>query len=55
MMLLAIAIGSASSLVGLYLSFFWDLPSGPAIVLVASLVFVITILINPRRSWQKLG
>ncbi|AZB71878.1 metal ABC transporter permease [Synechococcus elongatus] len=55
MMLLAIAIGSASSLVGLYLSFFWDLPSGPAIVLVASLVFVITILINPRRSWQKQG
>lgn len=53
MMLLAIAIGSGSSLVGLYLSFFWDLPSGPAIVLVASLVFVVTLLINPRRNWRK--
>ncbi|WP_126147333.1 metal ABC transporter permease [Synechococcus elongatus] len=53
MMLLAIAIGSGSSLVGLYLSFFWDLPSGPAIVLVASVVFVVTLLINPRRNSRK--
>ena len=53
MMLLAIAIGSGSSLIGLYLSFFWDLPSGPTIVLVASFAFLITLLINPRQNWRK--
>ena len=45
-------IGAAllSVLSGLYLSFYWDLPAGPAIVMTATVLFVLTLLFSPRRG-----
>jgi manganese/iron transport system permease protein len=47
MMLLGAAIGALSSVVGIYLSYYGNLPSGPAIVLVSSTLFVIVLLFHP--------
>lgn len=50
MMLLAPVIGSASALVGLYLSWSLDLPVGGMIVLVATAVFLLAWLLAPRHG-----
>ncbi len=50
MMMLAALIGSVSAVIGLYASFYANLPSGPAIVLVETGVFVLIFLFNPRRG-----
>jgi manganese/iron transport system permease protein len=50
MMLISAIIGSVSALVGLYASYFFNLPSGPAIVLVETLVFMIVFLFGSRRG-----
>lgn len=42
MMAAGSAIGIISSLVGIYLSYYFNLPSGPAIVLVSSTIFILT-------------
>jgi manganese/iron transport system permease protein len=56
MMLLSAVIGSASALVGLYGSYFFNLPSGPAIVLVETGVFILVFLFGSRRGlvWKSL-
>lgn len=56
MMLLSAGIGSASALVGLYASYFLNLPSGPAIVLVETAVFLLVFLFGSRRGlvWMSL-
>jgi manganese/iron transport system permease protein len=56
MMLISAIIGSVSALVGLGASYFFNLPSGPAIVLVETLVFLIVFLFGSRRSliWSSL-
>jgi manganese/iron transport system permease protein len=56
MMLISAIIGSISALVGLYASYFFNLPSGPAIVLVETLVFLIVFLFGSRRGlvWSSL-
>jgi ABC-type Mn2+/Zn2+ transport system permease subunit len=56
MMGLAAIIGSASAVTGLYLSYFINLPSGPAIVLVETLVFVIVFVLGPKRGllWSRI-
>lgn len=46
-MILGAAIGIVSSISGMYLSYFYNLPSGPAIVLVASGIFVLALLFSP--------
>ncbi len=46
-MMLGAAIGIISSISGMYLSYFFNLPSGPAIVLVASGLFVLALLFSP--------
>jgi len=51
MMLLAGAIGAASGLIGLYASFYLDVASGPAIVLVATAVFGLVFLFAPSRGY----
>ena len=51
MMALAAIIGSTCALIGLYLSYFLNLPSGPAIVLVETAVFVIVFLMRPLRGF----
>lgn len=50
MMLLGPVIGGASSLVGLYLSWSFNLPTGGTIVLVATAVFVLAGVVAPRHG-----
>jgi ABC-type Mn2+/Zn2+ transport system permease subunit len=53
MMLVGAAIGALSAVVGLYLSYFVGLPSGPAIVLTATAIFTLVFLfrrIQARRA-----
>ncbi|NEP17301.1 MAG: metal ABC transporter permease [Leptolyngbya sp. SIO4C1] len=47
-MLLGAIIGIVSSLSGMYLSYWFNLPSGPAIVLVVSGLFTLALLFSPR-------
>lgn len=48
-------IGAAllSVLSGLYLSFYLDLPAGPAVVMTATLLFVLALVFSPRRGLLK--
>ncbi|MBA2722380.1 MAG: metal ABC transporter permease [Methylibium sp.] len=50
MMVVAASIGVASGVGGLYGSYYLDVASGPAIVLVASALFLATLLLAPRRG-----
>jgi ABC-type Mn2+/Zn2+ transport system permease subunit len=56
MMLLAAGIGAFSSLIGLYLSFYADVASGPAIVLAETAIFLLVFLLAPDRGviWSRL-
>lgn len=56
MMVIAAVIGALSSLAGLYISFYTNVASGAAIVLVASVVFLVVFLFAPRRGlvWRAL-
>lgn len=49
-MILGAIIGVISSISGMYLSYFYNLPSGPAIVLVASALFVLSLLFSPTQG-----
>ena len=58
MMAIGAAIGTVSALIGLYLSYYWNVASGPAIVLVATGAFLIALAVAPRRRdlwarWRK--
>jgi len=50
MMALAPAIGGSSALIGLYLSWSWDLPTGGTIVLVLTVFFLLTWFLAPRQG-----
>lgn len=50
MVLLASAVGAAEAVVGLYLSFRFDLPSGAVIVLVGAAVFAVVLVVAPRHG-----
>jgi len=50
MMLVSAGIGAFSSLVGLYLSYYLNIVSGSAIVLVATAIFMLVYLFNPRQG-----
>ena len=50
MMALAALIGALSGIIGLYLSFYITIPSGAAIVMVATAFFGLTFLVAPRRK-----
>jgi ABC-type Mn2+/Zn2+ transport system permease subunit len=56
MMMVAATIGAFSSVTGLYLSFYANVASGAAIVLVATALFIAAYLFAPRRGvvWQRL-
>lgn len=49
-MMLGVGFGVISSISGMYLSFYYNLPSGPAIVLVASGLFVLALLFSPSQG-----
>jgi len=56
MMIIGAAIGAISSVAGLYLSFYINIASGPAVVLVCTGFFVLVLLLSPRQGvvWQWL-
>ncbi|MBC8120270.1 MAG: metal ABC transporter permease, partial [Gemmatimonadaceae bacterium] len=55
MLQLSIGLGVASSLIGLYISYYQNLSSGPTITLVSSFFFILVVLFGPflsGRSWN---
>ena len=54
MLWLAVLIGSASGFVGMYVSWFANIPSGPAVVLTSSAVFVFVYLLTGARTAMRL-
>ena len=50
MMVVAAIIGAFSNVVGLYLSFYINIASGPAMVLVATVIFTLVFLFAPERG-----
>ncbi len=55
MMGLGAAFGTLSAFLGLYLSYYWNIASGPAIVLVATAILVVALLAAPRHRqlWAR--
>ncbi|HEY9663650.1 MAG TPA: metal ABC transporter permease [Allocoleopsis sp.] len=49
-MLVGAGIGIFSSISGMYLSYYYNLPSGPAIVMVVSLLFFLALLFSPSHG-----
>jgi ABC-type Mn2+/Zn2+ transport system permease subunit len=50
MMVIAGAIGAGSGLAGLYVSYFWSIAAGPAIVLVATAIFIVVFISAPGKG-----
>ena len=50
MMVVSAVIGAFSGVAGLYLSFYRNIASGPAVVLTATAIFVLAFLFAPRRG-----
>jgi manganese/iron transport system permease protein len=48
MMIVSAAIGMASSIIGLYLSYYLNVSTGASIVLVCTAIFSVTLIISPR-------
>ncbi len=57
MMLVSALIGAVSAVIGLYLSYYFDLSSGGTIVLVATGIFMVVFLFAPQRGllWRGRG
>jgi manganese/iron transport system permease protein len=53
MMGLAALLGALAGVVGLYLSYYASIASGAAIVLVSVAIFVLVLLVAPRRGWLR--
>jgi manganese/iron transport system permease protein len=55
MMVLGAGLGAAGAVIGLYLSYYWNLASGPAIVLTETALFFVVLLLGPRRGllWRR--
>jgi ABC-type Mn2+/Zn2+ transport system permease subunit len=50
--LYSIIIGVTTAIAGVVISATWDVPSGPAIVLLATTVFFISVFLSPKRMKQ---
>ncbi len=50
MMLVAALIGATANIVGLYSSYYWNIASGPAMVLAATSIFALAFLFAPGRG-----
>lgn len=50
MMAVGSGLGVLSSLTGMYLSYYWDIPSGPAIALTLFGCFLMALLFSPRQG-----
>jgi iron/zinc/copper transport system permease protein len=56
MLILSSTIGAVASIIGLYLSYTMNWASGPAIVLVAAIIFLLSFIIAPKQGFiTKLG
>jgi manganese/iron transport system permease protein len=55
MMSYSVTIGILVSLLGVLLSVQFDLPAGPAIVLLATAVFFVSVAVSPKRCRRRLG
>lgn len=57
MMALAAGIGVFANVTGLYLSYYWNIASGPTMVLVATALFGLIFLFAPKRGlvWRKVA
>ncbi len=57
MMIVAAMIGAFANMTGLYLSYYVNIASGPAMVLVATAIFGLVFLLAPRRGlvWRRLA
>jgi zinc/manganese transport system permease protein len=58
MAMLAACLGSSSGAIGLLLSFHAELPSGPCIVLICGLCYIVSVTLGPRggilaRRWHR--
>ena len=55
MMVVAAAIGAFSGICGVYASYYFDVASGPAVVLVATTLFIIVFLFAPEKGvvWNR--
>ncbi len=59
MMVVSALIGAFSGVIGLYTSFYWNVASGPAVVLTATVIFALAFLFAPGRGvvwkwWQRM-
>jgi ABC-type Mn2+/Zn2+ transport system permease subunit len=54
MMLVSVAIGATSGVVGMYASYYLNVASGPAVVLVATAIFVLVFLLTADRGVPEL-
>jgi manganese/iron transport system permease protein len=50
MMIIGSIIGSISCIIGMYMSYYWDIPSGAAIVLVVFTFFFVAFLFSPSHG-----
>ena len=50
----SVLIGITCSVGGVLISSYWDLPSGPAIVLLATLFFFASVVLSPKRQHRAL-
>jgi manganese/iron transport system permease protein len=50
LMVVAVLLAAVSAVAGLYLSFYLNVPSGPAIVLLETLLFVAALVLGPRTG-----
>ena len=53
MFLLSALFGVLSSLIGLMLSYYFDLPSGATIVVTSSLIFLMAVIFSPKRRVKR--
>jgi len=51
----SVLIGITCSVGGVLISSYWDVPSGPAIVLLATLLFFVAVLFSPKRQRRSLA
>jgi len=51
----SVLIGITCSVGGVLISSYWDIPSGPAIVLLATVLFFVAVIFSPKRQRQFLA
>jgi ABC-type Mn2+/Zn2+ transport system permease subunit len=51
----SVVIGIVCAVGGVMLSYAWNLPSGPAIVLLATTIFFLSVLLSPKRLRRALA